>query len=212
MAIGTERFMNCANLQTRFLELNRICRYSSLYGHFYPLDTAGPNYRARLKLRQMLVADLEELTNLGAYRKSLLIPGIPPKVPNVAISISHCQTWAGFIFQPASNLSLGFDIEQRPRITKNLVGQISDKEEVKRTPSYASLWGAKEAAFKAIPAKPENLFLKNIYIEHWCSLGLQAHRFSFCVGVFRGEGYAFEIEDLIFTIARTVYSLHKNIP
>ncbi len=202
--------MNCIDVQKKFLKLNKVCRHSSLYGHFYPLDAAGPNGKARLKLRQTLVEHLEELIHLGNYRESLLVPGIPPKGPNVAISISHCQTWAGFIFKLATNLSLGLDIERVSRITKKLVGQISRLEEVKYAPSYASLWGAKEASFKAASAKLGDLLLENICIECWCPLDFQAHHFSFYVGALSGEGYAFEIEDLIFTIACTLDQLKSS--
>ena len=197
--------MDCADIQNRFLELNKVCWHSSLYGYFYPLDATGPNREARLKLRRTLVTYLEELIHLGTYRQQLLIPGIPPQIPNVAISISHCQTWAGFIFKLAPDISLGFDIEQKFRITKKLVNRISHKEEVECAPSCAFLWGAKEATFKAVPAKPEDFILGNIRIDRWQTLDSQTHRFNFFAGTFRGEGYAFEMEDLIFTIARIIH-------
>ena len=203
--------MNSADIkiQNRFLELNKICWHSSLYGHFYPLPVGGPNREARLKLRQTLVARLEEWIPLplgGAYREQLLTPGALPQRLNgdVTFSISHCQTWAGFIFKLDPNLFLGLDIEQKFRITKKLVSRISRKKEVAGAPSCAFLWGAKESAFKAIPAKPGDLILGNICIDRWQTLDAHAYRFNFCAGAFQGEGYGFEMEDLIFSIARMV--------
>ena len=235
--------MHSADVKNKFLELNKACWDSSLdgplYGHFYPLDRAGPTREARLKLRQTLVAHLEELalapppspTTLASIPQ-LLIPGIPPQSTHAAISISHCQTWAGFIFKPDPNPPLGLDIEQKSRITKKLVSRISRREEVEGAPSYAFLWGAKEAAFKAVSTKPGDLILGKVHIEGWETLDFQTQGFSFHVhgthgthgahgthcahgvhgthsvraGTFqkevRGEGYVFEIEDLVFTIAR----------
>ena len=243
--------MHFADVKNKFLELNKACwdssLYGPLYGHFYPLGRAGPNREARLKLRRTLVAHLEELVPPPSpiSIRQLLIPGLPPQSPQAAISISHCRTWAGFIFKSDPNPPLGLDIEQKSRITKKLVSRISRREEVEGTPSCAFLWGAKEAAFKAVSTKPGDLILGKVHIEGWETLDFQTQGFSFHVhgcahgahsaysahgahsahsaycahgvhgaycthsvraGTFqkevRGEGYVFEIEDLVFTIAR----------
>ncbi len=62
-------------------------------------------------------------------------------------SVSHASPDGGFAL---SAYPVGFDIEVTARVTKTIVARISTSEELELAPDFASLWCAKEAAFKAL--------------------------------------------------------------
>lgn len=69
------------------------------------------------------------------------------KNPGSSSSISHTHIEGGFAL---SHFPVGFDIEVTSRVTLEIVSRISSDEELTSAPDLASLWCAKEAAFKAL--------------------------------------------------------------
>lgn len=69
------------------------------------------------------------------------------KNPGAFSSVSHTLSEGGFAL---SADPIGFDIEVTARVTKEIVARISTPEELALAPNFASLWCAKEAAFKAL--------------------------------------------------------------
>jgi 4'-phosphopantetheinyl transferase len=67
--------------------------------------------------------------------------------PHPHSSISHTESEGGFVL---SQFPVGFDIEVSERVTEKIVARVSSEEEVRSSPSFASLWSAKEASFKAL--------------------------------------------------------------
>ena len=162
----------------------------------------------RSQLRQRLVSQLETTIDLGEYRKQILQLEKPPELQNVAISISHCRIFAGFIFELSPHANLGLDIEQKSRITHKLTGYIADQKELSQAPSPPFLWGAKEAAFKAIHSPGQRIPLSHIDIDQWHPLPLDgiAYGFHFSFQNLEGKGHVWEREGLIFAVTRTIVS------
>ena len=187
------------------LALNNHHWQSSINGHFYPLSAAGPDKQARCQLRKILVSHLESMGHLKENSRQLLQPGPPPRLQDIAISISHCRTFAGFIFEPSPHTTLGLDIEQKARITPKLTAYISHQKELALAPGPAFLWGAKEAAFKAIHSHHQPS-LGHICIEEWHPLSHRPidYSFRFSFKNLQGRGHASEREGLIFAITRTI--------
>lgn len=71
----------------------------------------------------------------------------PPKLKEGFISISHARGLGGYAH---SSDWLGFDIETDARVRPELAARISTMEEFSAAPDAASLWCAKEAAYKAL--------------------------------------------------------------
>ena len=69
------------------------------------------------------------------------------KNPGSFSSVSHTALDGGFAL---SAYPVGFDIEVTARVTKEIVARISTPDELELAPNFASLWCAKEAAFKAL--------------------------------------------------------------
>lgn len=69
------------------------------------------------------------------------------KSPKAFSSISHTHSEGGFA---VSAFPVGFDVEITSRVTLDLLGRISTEKELSSAPDWASLWCAKEAAFKAL--------------------------------------------------------------
>ena len=86
------------------------------------------------------------------------------KNPGAFSSVSHAAPDGGFAL---STYPVGFDIEVTERVSKEIVARISSSEELESTPSFASLWCAKEAAFKALKAfkQPQVVSQIKIYFD-----------------------------------------------
>lgn len=113
------------------------------------------------------------------YKRKLLIPGSPPRIPGVSISISHCPILGGFIFSHDKNISLGLDVEKMDRVSLQLVQRVSDFDEVNEAPEVSFLWVAKEAAFKCIPSGEQKHFLRDLFIFQWEEMEEGVYNFNF---------------------------------
>lgn len=70
-----------------------------------------------------------------------------PEASDGFLSISHCSLFGGFVF---SKHQVGFDIEERKRISPQLLNRVCSATEIQECPHTEFLWVAKEAGFKAL--------------------------------------------------------------
>lgn len=72
---------------------------------------------------------------------------IPPRLKKGFVSISHARGLGGYVY---GSDWLGFDLETDARVRPELAARISTMGEFAAAPDAASLWCAKEAAYKAL--------------------------------------------------------------
>lgn len=86
-------------------------------------------------------------------------------------SISHSHNLGGYvfsIFDAEDVYQIGFDIEESARAKAETVRRIAfDADELNRSPTPASLWVAKEAAFKALKGPKQPPVVSEIEIGEW---------------------------------------------
>lgn len=89
-------------------------------------------------------------------------------------SIAHCRSVGGYAFTTYDSnhvISLGFDIEEDSRVSKEVVSRIcKDTQEVDLAPSFSSLWTAKEAAFKALKGAKQPQTISSVVLTDWKKL------------------------------------------
>lgn len=92
-------------------------------------------------------------------------------------SISHCQTLGGFAFAQFDYdrlLQLGFDIEETERVSSQVARRVCQSaDEFEQAPSAASLWTAKEAAFKALKGANQPKIVAQIVLTSWTQIDSQ---------------------------------------
>ena len=131
--------------------------------HLTPFSKHNCLLKQRKKLREQLTKQIEKKWpgKLSKEQKnSLLTPGVPPKIPFASVSISHCAFMGGFIIFPFPALSVGFDLEEQGRAKENTALRISNKNEIKKSPSPSVLWSAKESAYKSISQLQDHIYIK----------------------------------------------------
>lgn len=89
-------------------------------------------------------------------------------------SISHTHELGAIAL---SSSALGIDVELTSRVTEGPVARVCSREEVKAAPSPASLWCAKEAAFKALKSYDQPSVLSKISIGDWQKIDSQTETF-----------------------------------
>ena len=89
-------------------------------------------------------------------------------------SISHCSGLGGFVFSTYDSnhvVQLGFDIEENSRVTDEIARRVcKSSDEFSKAPSAASLWTAKEAAFKALKGPEQPAVVSDIELDGWQTL------------------------------------------
>lgn len=105
----------------------------------------------RLQIRKGLIEEIEQHAPMSAEDKGRLLDlEQTPRLSHIGISISHNKTCGGFALNPQGQ-AIGFDVEISARVKENLISRVAaSSDEVKRAPSAASLWVAKEAALKCL--------------------------------------------------------------
>jgi 4'-phosphopantetheinyl transferase len=108
-----------------------------------------PNFREKLRhgIWQELAGGQQRQDSVRDRRNLLDLEELP-SLEGHFISISHCQDFGGFV--ATTKGPVGFDIEIVKRVTTAAMERMATREEVQQAPSVASLWVAKEAAFKAL--------------------------------------------------------------
>ncbi len=137
------------------LELNLVLsdKYSSL----------EKNHRLNIrnKIIEMNADGLssEDIFNLQNLNKL-------PRLKEKSVSISHCPSLGGFV---TSSQSVGFDIEEIPRIKADVIQRVSQDIEIKLAPQLVYLWPAKESAFKALSLHRNDkpVVVSDLRIQNW---------------------------------------------
>lgn len=88
----------------------------------------------------------------------------PPVLKSLKVSISHCHGLGGFV---VCSRSIGFDVEEKSRLTPKLVERISNPAEMKLAPHHELLWTAKEAVFKC---STQYVMITQINIDAWAPI------------------------------------------
>jgi len=114
------------------------------------------------------------------YRESLhgeLKKRMAKAYPFSDSSISHCQTMGGFAFTMFDSnhvLQIGFDIEEDSRVRGETARRICDTTaEYEAAPSPASLWTAKEAAFKCLKGAKQPIIISAVEVTNWQTVSSQ---------------------------------------
>lgn len=143
------------------------------------LGAEKANYR--YLLRESILNNIESSLNIDT--KGILDLERIPKIEGYALSISHAQKIGGFALSENSK-SIGFDIEETERISKDTVLRICAADE--KFPSHDFMWVAKEAAFKAIGngvLTPKPSVVSEVKITDWQRVDIDAFTFKFNLGV-----------------------------
>ena len=193
-------------LRVQFEFLSKKLFGDYLYCHFIEFGNLGPTLERRIELRKSLVERLK--ISFGHFKKDweklLLIPGEPPIIPDISISISHCPLMGGFVFSFDKKTSIGFDIEISDRVDR-AIEYLSTYKEIKEAPEKSLLWVAKESVFKCIPLKEEKHFLRDSLIFNWNEIDGGGYKFKFYVEKKKimGKGLAFLVGKLGVGYAQT---------
>lgn len=108
-----------------------------------------PDFRKKLRhgIWKELASGLQKQDSACAHHNLHNLEELP-SFEGHYISISHCQDFGGFVATKKG--PVGFDIEIAKRVTTAAMERMASREEIQQAPSVASLWVAKEAAFKAL--------------------------------------------------------------
>lgn len=89
-------------------------------------------------------------------------------------SVSHCE---GLGVICISDFPIGVDVELTARPTLKTVARMSSEAELSGAPSPASLWCAKEAAFKALKTFDQPSVISAITIGDWQNIDSQSETY-----------------------------------
>ena len=180
-----------------------------------PLSQALVSLEDRRRFRRFLI---EKIKSRKEYKKhnwnlsGLLKTGVRPKHPFVAASISHCPSFAGFVFAFRESstekknvslnphLSIGLDIEETQRVSQKVILHVSQTKELNESPRVDFLWTAKESSFKCFSDDLKSpLLIKECLISDWEPLSAnKAYTFKAQYKKKQAKGLAFSIEHLSF--------------
>lgn len=137
---------------------------------FFTQEKPGP--KERLELRYKLIKQIKQHKDFKKYQKDfeesqLLHIGSKPERSIASVSLSHTDNIGVFLFTFDKGLSIGFDIENKNRITKTVIERVSSKEERLQAPEKSLLWTAKEAGFKCLSDTSNKLLLSDCLISQW---------------------------------------------
>ena len=183
----------------------------NIISHFILFANKKAGVKERKQLRQELIKQIKDNKDFRKYEKtfdedSFLKVGEKPKCPFISFSISHCDHLGAFLFAFNKNLSIGFDIEQRQRVTKKIVNRISLKKELQQSPSPSLLWTAKEAGLKCLSNKKNPMLLNECFISNWRKEPEKEIYFFKCHSTKTNKkalGIAGHIDDLALAYAET---------
>ena len=122
------------------------------------------------QLRENLIHQIQSNKNYqkGDYNwKELLKLNTKPSFPLAGISISYCNYLGVFVIVFDQKVSIGFDIERKSRITRQITQRISSHTELNQSPHPALLWVAKEASVKSLSTAGKPVLFKNCILSNW---------------------------------------------
>lgn len=182
----------------------------SLDCHLVSIDKNFSSMEKRKKLRVKLIEEIDKRwpDKLSErQRNSLLVPGKPPRLPFVSLSITHSSDIGGFIFSTPAYF-IGFDLEKQERAKRETVLRISSQEELNLSPSPSALWSAKESAYKAVHLLNGDTPIKKISIFDWQPVSLKNNDSSVYDYQFQvesvdniGKGYVCFVKGIVIGVA-----------
>lgn len=90
-------------------------------------------------------------------------------------SLSHAPSMGVLVL---SSKPVGVDVEESNRVEGKVVGRVSSAEELAQASTPASLWCAKEAAFKALKMYNQPSVISKISIGLWSNIDSQTETFQ----------------------------------
>lgn len=152
-------------------EVRKILNAPTLQLSF--LNNAGGDHPAqRLTLRRELVRMVSADSELEA---ELLKIEKLPELPNGFASLSHCDEEGVVAY---CETPVGVDLEEVARVQAKLALRVSKPEEIIGATNPASLWVAKESAYKALKAFAQPPLLSQVEIGGWKKLTSQFETFE----------------------------------
>lgn len=145
-------------------------------------SAGSENYRSQLRLA--LLDSLTDKSNFPGLEISNIAAAAindlsaPPKVVGYSISISHCPIAGGFLVSPINDGQVGLDLEDRAKVSREIVLRMGDESEVLLAPEPAVLWAAKEATFKSLLGPSQPSALSQVKIAGWYNLDLHIWGFQ----------------------------------
>jgi 4'-phosphopantetheinyl transferase EntD len=106
-------------------------------------------------------------------------------LPEWNISVSHTLDIGGWVAVPRL-YSVGFDIEMRQRLKREVLERIASPAEIAAAPDPVFLWAAKEACFKALAGQGQPAAISDIAIQGWVP---QFSLLSYSSQSTRGKGW-----------------------
>lgn len=106
-----------------------------------------PEWGSQVDNHRVLIRQGLKARYASEAASDLLDLEVLPKLKKGFVSISHARGLGGYAY---SADWLGFDLETDARVRPELAARISTMEEFSAAPDAASLWCAKEAAYKAL--------------------------------------------------------------
>ena len=163
----------------------------------------------RLLIREFLYSRFPEQFE---SRESVLDLSKPPVSVFKSISISHCPGHTGVLIGNRSDGLFGLDLELVTRVKEPVARRVALEGEIEATPSFAHLWVAKEAFYKALPKTLQSTTISQLLISHWKQLGENSWTFSAttAAGNLKGLGLVIlENSDLAIGVAHVSNELLK---
>ncbi|MDE0092563.1 MAG: hypothetical protein OXN83_04690 [Oligoflexia bacterium] len=153
------------------------------------------------RLRKNLICQIKSHRNYvekGYNWGKLLQLRTKPSCPWVGLSISYCDYLGAYVIVFDKKLSIGFDMEQKKRVTNQVAQRISSNREFDQSPHPALLWVAKEAGVKSLSAPSSPILFKDCLLSNWrVACSNQNYFFDFCLrGGHKYKGVAGVVGDL----------------
>lgn len=128
----------------------------------------------RTKIRRNILRDVSNQTNglslkTAQDKKNILDLSQPPIIEGLGLSIAHCKSIGGYLIS-STHLDIGLDFEDQRRIKKDIVARVSSQQELKEAPDTSLIWGAKEAAYKALLRREQPETISGISVTNWKKL------------------------------------------
>ena len=89
-----------------------------------------------------------------------------PLISEGSFSVSHCKSLGGFSYSKNSH---GFDLEEKKRISMEILRRTCSPSELESAPTPEYLWVAKEACYKAISTQIDGIAMSDLECDHWQS-------------------------------------------
>lgn len=128
----------------------------------------NPEWRSGEALHRQRIR--EDILSHTKDTKDVLDLSRPPHIKKGAVSISHNSFHGGYVYTKDAEVSLGFDLELNHRFQSALVLRVAKEAEVQEAPSFAALWTAKEASFKAMLRTAQPKTITEITLGKWLKL------------------------------------------